>query len=159
MQYAPTKWGGPANRGFSNVVPLTWKPVVLSEDEVKWVHPDSGSNLRLRFLRPEQPLTTRVDNKLKQLSATPGFQLLSRSTGTIDRSNPANNGLLSPYITFTYRYLDETGAVRVVVDRYLALSSSPTIATIEVSTGGRLEDLAALTEITTRASTSFLAFP
>lgn len=160
VKYVRRIWGDPKTElGVGVLAPADWPMVKLSTFEAQFTSPNKLWLLRVNgIISDERPLDAAADQKLAVLHGTPGFKLISRTTGTAKATSDVFIGMTFRHTTLTYTYTDPTRGTRLVVDRFVVIGGS-TGAGFEVSTAGRPEDLAGLNVITAKATADYFRLP
>jgi hypothetical protein len=160
VKYVHRIWGDPKTElGVGVWVPSDWRMVKLSDFEAQFTSPNKLWLVRVNgIVTDELPLETAANKKLAVLHGTPGFKLISRTTGTTKATSEVFIGMTFRHTTLTYTYADPTRGPRLVVDRFVVIGGSPG-AGFEISTAGRPEDLTGLNAITTKATEDYFRLP
>lgn len=160
VKYQHQSWGDPKTEvGIIIWAPKGWKKVKLSTFEAKFTSPNALWNLRVDGSPKDEPLKAAADHQYELTSASvEGFKLVSRETGTTRATNSNFQGVVFQHRTLTYTYTDPARGPRLVVDRFVSIDDAAHTF-FEVSTGGRPQDAAALTAITTKATEDFIRLP
>jgi hypothetical protein len=160
VKYQQQSWGDPKTEvGIIILAPKGWKMVKLSTFEVKFTSPNKLWTLRVNGSTPDEPVRQLADERYEVTKASsPDYKLISRVDGTTKATNPNFAGVVFHHTTLTYSYTDELGHDRLVVNRFVGLDNAAHTF-YETSAAGRLQDAAALSAITEKATADFIRLP
>ncbi|WP_328331024.1 hypothetical protein OHA70_10320 [Kribbella sp. NBC_00382] len=160
VRYQHQSWGDSTVEAYIGIwAPTGWKKVKLSPLEAKFTSPNGLWNLRVDATEKDQLLKATADNRYAVIKASVAdFHLISRVTGSTRATNANYQGMVFHHQTLTYTYTDPTRGPRLVIDRFVSLDTNPH-PLFETTTGGRPQDAAALSAVTTKATEDFIRLP